>query len=182
VWQDGKSTTMGSFHALSFFAPDINLCRDPRWGRCLEVPSECPLLTGEYAMSFVRAMQQKSTDGKYFEVLANAKHFSSYDVEKGSDNSPGQTGGGAKYDRGSFNAYMSRQDMIETYWPQFRAAVQGRSARRHDVLVQRRLRRRSERRAVRSVVCKWRLQQPSAQAEARLHRHDRQRLRSDRRR
>ena len=125
VWQDGKSTTMGAFHALSFFAPDINLCRDPRWGRCLEVPSECPLLTGEYAMSFVHAMQQKSTDGKYFKVLANAKHFSSYDVEKGSDNSPGQIGGGAKYDRGSFNAYTSRQDMIETYWPQFRAVVQG---------------------------------------------------------
>ena len=153
VWQDGKSQTMGAFHALSFFAPDINLCRDPRWGRCLEVPSECPLLTGEYAMSFVHAMQQKSTDGKYFKVvreretlpflalpplcqslmpvrvwclqLANAKHFSSYDVEKGSDNSPGQTGGGAEYDRGSFNAHTSRQDMIETYWPQFRAAVQG---------------------------------------------------------
>ena len=127
VWQSGKSATLTSNnrHALSFFAPDINLCRDPRWGRCLEVPGECPLLTGEYAMGFVHAMQQRSTDGKYFKTLANAKHFSSYDVEKGFDNLPGRTGGGALYDRGGFNAHTSRQDMIETYWPQFRAAVAG---------------------------------------------------------
>jgi beta-glucosidase-like glycosyl hydrolase len=63
---------------------------------------------------------------RYFKTLANSKHWSSYDVEKGHDNKPGGVvGGGAQYDRGSFNAHTSRQDMIETYWPQFRAAVQG---------------------------------------------------------
>ena len=91
----------------------------------VQVPSECPLLTGEYAMGFVHSMQQRSTDGQYFKVLANAKHFSSYDVEKGVDNLPGKVGGGTPYDRGKFNGHTSRQDMIETYWPQFRAAVQG---------------------------------------------------------
>ena len=62
---------------------------------------------------------------QYFKVLANAKHFSGYDVETGTDNLPGRIGGGAQYSRGSFNGHTSRQDMIETYWPQFRAAVQG---------------------------------------------------------
>ena len=89
------------------------------------MPGECPLLTGEYAMGFVRAMQQRSADGQYFKVLANAKHFSGYDVETGTDNLPDRVGGGAQYNRGSFKGHTSRQDMIETYWPQFRAAVQG---------------------------------------------------------
>jgi hypothetical protein len=84
------------------------------------VPSECPLLTGEYAMSFVHSMQQRSADGKYFKTLANAKHFSSYDVESGTDNLPGKIGGGTKYIRTNFNGHTSRQDMIETYWPQVR--------------------------------------------------------------
>jgi len=107
---------------------------DPRWGRCLEVPSECPLLTGEYAMGYVGGMQARDKSGRYRKTICNAKHWSSYDVERGIDPSPGPRSfdpangwpeGGEQYNRGSFNAFVSEQDLAETYWPQFRAAVRG---------------------------------------------------------
>lgn len=137
IWLSGNSTTLSHSpnNALSFFAPDINLCRDPRWGRCLEVPSECPALTGEYAMQFIREMQRPDASGKYRKTLCNAKHWSVYDVEKGADHTAGApntydptTGwpeGGKVYSRGGFESVVSKQDLAETFWPQFRAASQG---------------------------------------------------------
>lgn len=105
----------------SFFAPDINLCRDPRWGRCLEVPGEDPFLTGEYAMAYVGAMQTRDPTGRFTKTLCNAKHWSAYDVEKGSVDD----GRGPTYNRGDFDARVSRRDLTETFFPQFRAAVAG---------------------------------------------------------
>eukprot|EP00054_Salpingoeca_dolichothecata_P027194 m.198250 g.198250 ORF g.198250 m.198250 type:complete len:840 (-) comp25890_c1_seq10:30-2549(-) len=113
-WTAGTRT---GWHALSFWAPDINLCRDPRWGRCVEVPGEDPILTGEYARHYVKAMQVQDSDGVY-KTLANAKHFSAYDVEYGKT-SQGQ---GQIYNRGSFNAIVTKQDAVETYLPQFQTA------------------------------------------------------------
>ena len=119
LWRTGKSNS--GHWVLSFFAPDINLCRDPRWGRCLEVPGEDPYLSGEYAIGYVAAMQQRDASGNFTRTRCNAKHFSAYDVEKGATNQ----GRGDEYNRGSFNATVLRRDLLETYFPHFRAAVKG---------------------------------------------------------
>eukprot|EP01052_Picozoa_sp_SAG31_P057900 SAG31_NODE_17392_length_672_cov_1.169284_1_plen_179_part_10 len=83
-------------------------------------------------MRLVNAMQERDKSGKYLKTIANAKHWSSYDVEHGTD-----FGGSCAYERGnpqcttfnynrgSFNAVVSQQDLVETFWPQFRAAVKG---------------------------------------------------------
>ena len=59
------------------FTPDINLFRDPRWGRGQEVPGEDPHLTSEYVVAFVRALQEGDTvkDPDYLQVIATCKHF-----------------------------------------------------------------------------------------------------------
>jgi hypothetical protein len=104
--------------AVSFFAPDINLCRDPRWGRCVEVPGEDPYLTGEYAMRYVRALQARDARG-FVQAAANVKHVFAYDVEGGVDNA------GARYSRMTFDAVMPQRDVVESYLPHFEAAVRG---------------------------------------------------------
>ena len=85
-------------------------------------------------MGYVGGMQAKDKSGRYRKTICNAKHWSSYDVERGIDASPGPRSfdpangwpeGGEQYNRGSFNAFVSEQDLAETYWPQFRAAVRG---------------------------------------------------------
>ena len=75
------------------------------------------MLSGEYAQGYVGGMQRRQ--GNFTQTICNAKHWSAYDVEKGT------TRGGSAYDRGSFDAIVSELDLAETYWPQFRAAVQG---------------------------------------------------------
>ena len=72
-------------------------------------------------MQYVRAMQQWSPDGRYRKTVCDAKHFSGYDVEKGSTSE----GAGDQYDRGSFDALVTTQDLIETYLRHFRTAVMG---------------------------------------------------------
>ena len=62
------------------WGPNINLMRDPRFGRNSELPSEDPLLTGKYAAQYVRGLQE-GPDPKYVKVLATHKHYTAYSVE-----------------------------------------------------------------------------------------------------
>jgi beta-glucosidase-like glycosyl hydrolase len=98
---------------LAFWAPDINLFRDPRWGRGQEVCGEDPFLNGEYIMNWAPTMQF-GPDPKYIKTVATAKHFADYDLE-----------GNYGVNRGSFNAVVDPQDQVAYYFPAFRAAVQG---------------------------------------------------------
>jgi len=98
---------------LAYWAPDINLFRDPRWGRGQEVPGEDPFLTGEYVMHWTRGMQE-GDDPRYLKVVSTAKHFADYDLE-----------GNGGVDRTSFDALVSDKDQVEYYWPAFRAAIEG---------------------------------------------------------
>ena len=68
---------------LYFLDPNINLCRDPRWGRCQEVPGECPTLTAEYAVHLISATQRPvdGLDDRYMAAASTAKHFSMHDIE-----------------------------------------------------------------------------------------------------
>jgi beta-glucosidase len=92
---------------LDFWAPNINIARDPRWGRGQETYGEDPFLTARMAVAFVTGMQ--GDDPKYLQVIATPKHFA---VHSGPETS-----------RHVRNVEVSKHDMQDTYLPAFRAAV-----------------------------------------------------------
>jgi beta-D-xylosidase 4 len=96
---------------LNFFTPNINIFRDPRWGRGQETPGEDPFLASQYAYAMVRALQG-GDDGSYLKVAATCKHFDAYDLE----NWEGIT-------RWHFDAKVSDQDLVETYLPPFESCI-----------------------------------------------------------
>jgi beta-glucosidase len=95
------------FHGLDFWAPNINIFRDPRWGRGQETYGEDPFLTARMAVAFVTGMQ--GTNPRYYRVIATPKHF---DVHSG----PEPTRHFADVD-------ISKHDWEDTYLPAFRAAL-----------------------------------------------------------
>ncbi len=100
----GESTI---FHGLDFWAPNLNIFRDPRWGRGQETYGEDPFLTGRMGVAFVTGMQ--GDDPNYYRVISTPKHF---DVHSG----PEPTRHFADVD-------VSKHDELDTYEPAFRAAV-----------------------------------------------------------
>ena len=72
--------------AIAFWAPDMNLFRDPRWGRGQEVPGEDPVLTSEYVKHFSQGLMYGDTnhvdvDPDHIQILSTCKHFLGYDIE-----------------------------------------------------------------------------------------------------
>jgi beta-glucosidase len=102
--QDGNS---GFFRGLDFWAPNVNIFRDPRWGRGQETYGEDPFLSGRLAVAFVTGMQ--GNDPHYYRVISTPKHFA---VHSG----PEPTRHFADID-------VSKHDELDTYTPAFRAAV-----------------------------------------------------------
>lgn len=96
-----------AFIGLDGFGPNINMARDPRWGRNSEVPGECPLLSGQYAAHYVRGMQN-GDDARYLKMAAQVKHYALYSVEAGRE--------------GFIPANVSMHDLFDYYLPQFRTA------------------------------------------------------------
>jgi beta-glucosidase len=92
---------------LDFWAPNINIARDPRWGRNQETYGEDPFLTGRMGVAFVTGMQ--GDDPKYLRVIATPKHFAVHS--------------GPEPVRHTINVVVSKHDMEDTYLPAFRAAV-----------------------------------------------------------
>ncbi|KAL8058456.1 hypothetical protein ABFX02_03G019700 [Erythranthe guttata] len=117
IYNEGESIGM------TFWSPNINIFRDPRWGRGQETPGEDPFLTSKYAVSFVRGIQGDSFEGgdlKDGHLLASAccKHLTAYDLESWDGNN-----------RFTFNAHVTKQDMADTYQPPFKSCVEkGRSS------------------------------------------------------
>ncbi|KAG6530925.1 hypothetical protein ZIOFF_004692 [Zingiber officinale] len=97
---------------LTFWSPNINIFRDPRWGRGQETPGEDPILTSKYAVAFVAGLQRNRRDPHKLKVAACCKHYTAYDV----DNWKGVT-------RFSFNAIVTDQDMADTFQPPFKYCV-----------------------------------------------------------
>jgi beta-glucosidase len=97
----------GIYQGLTFWSPNINIFRDPRWGRGHETYGEDPFLTGRMGYEFVKGMQ--GDDPKYFKTIATAKHYA---VHSGPESL-----------RHSFNAKVSEIDLRETYLPAFRTLV-----------------------------------------------------------
>ncbi|HVS96827.1 MAG TPA: glycoside hydrolase family 3 C-terminal domain-containing protein, partial [Puia sp.] len=98
----------GIYQGLTFWSPNINIYRDPRWGRGQETYGEDPFLTSAMAVSYIRGMQ--GNDPHYLKTVATAKHFAVHS--------------GPEPLRHAFNAQPSPKDLWETYLPAFRAAVQ----------------------------------------------------------
>lgn len=96
------------YFGLTFWSPNINIFRDPRWGRGQETYGECPYLTSVLAVQFIKGMQ--GNDKKYLKTAACAKHFA---VHSGPDNL-----------RHSFDAVVSEKDLRETYLYAFKNAVE----------------------------------------------------------
>ena len=92
---------------LTFWTPNINLFRDPRWGRGQETYGEDPYLTSEIGIKFVQGMQ--GNDPNYMLAMACAKHYAVHS--------------GPERDRHRFNAQVSDRDLYETYLPQFERVV-----------------------------------------------------------
>lgn len=97
----------GIFKGLTFWSPNINIFRDPRWGRGHETYGEDPYLTGRLGVAFIKGLQ--GNDEKYLKAAACAKHFA---VHSGPEN-----------ERHSFNAEVSEKDLRETYLPAFKECV-----------------------------------------------------------
>lgn len=97
---------------LTFWTPNLNNFRDPRWGRGQEVPGEDPYHTGQYVLHYVTALQNSSTDPKHLKISACCKHFACYSFE----NWGGQ-------DRCGFNAIVTNQDLADTFYPPFETCI-----------------------------------------------------------
>ena len=95
------------YYGLTFWSPNINIFRDPRWGRGQETLGEDPFLTGELAMAFVKGLQ--GDDPKYLEVVATPKHYAVHS--------------GPETLRHGFNVNVAPRDLEDTYLPAFRATV-----------------------------------------------------------
>ncbi|MBP1584410.1 MAG: glycoside hydrolase family 3 C-terminal domain-containing protein [Lachnospiraceae bacterium] len=96
------------YKGLTFWAPNVNIFRDPRWGRGQETYGEDPYLTSRLGVRYIKGLQGHDED--HLKAAACAKHFAVHS--------------GPEPERHRFNAVASIQDMRETYLPAFKAAVQ----------------------------------------------------------
>ncbi len=97
----------GRYFGLTFWSPNINIFRDPRWGRGQETYGEDPFLTGHLAVAFVTGLQ--GDDPHYLKAIATPKHYA---VHSGPESL-----------RHRFDVPVSLHDLFDTYTPAFRAAV-----------------------------------------------------------
>jgi beta-glucosidase len=95
------------FHGLDFWAPNINIFRDPRWGRGQETYGEDPFLTARMGVAFVTGMQGE--DPHYYRVISTPKHFAVHS--------------GPEPTRHTADVKVSKHDELDTYLPAFRATV-----------------------------------------------------------
>ena len=102
-----KYNDAGLYKGLTMWSPNINIFRDPRWGRGHETYGEDPYLTSRMGVAFVKGLQ--GNDEKYIKAAACAKHFA---VHSGPESL-----------RHVFDAKVSKQDMYETYLPAFYACI-----------------------------------------------------------
>jgi len=101
----------------TFWAPVINLAREPRWGRNIEVPGEDPYHVGEYAEWFVKGFEQAPEDEEHIQASACCKHYAANSMEH-------TTEGGQTHTRHDFSANITQQDLVDSYLLPFQACVE----------------------------------------------------------
>lgn len=102
-----KNNITSIYTGLNFWSPNINIFRDPRWGRGQETYGEDPFLTSRMGVNFVKGLQ--GDNPKYFKVIATAKHYAVHS--------------GPEFTRNSDNVYTNDYDLYNTYLPAFKALV-----------------------------------------------------------
>ena len=102
-----RNDNRGRYYGLSFWTPNINIFRDPRWGRGQETYGEDPFLTSRLGVAAVMGLQ--GDDPQYLKTYACAKHFAVHS--------------GPEWNRHSYNASVSARDLRETYLPAFKALI-----------------------------------------------------------
>ena len=102
-----RNGTSPIFHGLDFWSPNVNIFRDPRWGRGQETYGEDPFLSARMAVAFVTGMQ--GDDPRYYRAISTPKHFAVHS--------------GPEPTRHFTDVDVSKHDELDTYLPAFRAAV-----------------------------------------------------------
>lgn len=102
-----RNSEYSDYHGLTFWTPNINIFRDPRWGRGMETYGEDPFLTSRMGIAAVKGLQGNYS--KYFKTHACAKHFVAHS--------------GPEKTRHQFNAKVTSRDLLTTYLPAFEALV-----------------------------------------------------------
>lgn len=97
----------GTYKGLTYWSPNVNIFRDPRWGRGQETYGECPFLTGEMGAAYVRGVQ--GNDPEHLKAAATPKHFAVHS--------------GPEKNRLGFDSRVSEKDLRETYLPAFQKCV-----------------------------------------------------------
>ncbi|HKH94008.1 MAG TPA: glycoside hydrolase family 3 C-terminal domain-containing protein [Gemmatimonadaceae bacterium] len=95
------------YQGLTIWSPNINIFRDPRWGRGQETYGEDPFLTGRLGVQFIRGLQ--GDDPKYYKTIATVKHFAVHS--------------GPEPERHTFDAVVNERDLRETYLPHFETTI-----------------------------------------------------------
>ncbi|MDR0375819.1 MAG: glycoside hydrolase family 3 C-terminal domain-containing protein [Treponema sp.] len=103
-----KRNNRGQYWGLTFWTPNVNIFRDPRWGRGQETYGEDPYLAGRIGLAFMKGLQ--GDDNEHLKVAACAKHFAVHS--------------GPEKLRHEFNAEVSKKDLFETYLPAFKVLVE----------------------------------------------------------
>lgn len=96
------------YQGLTLWSPNINIFRDPRWGRGQETYGEDPFLTGRMGVQFIKGLQ--GDDSTYFKTIATVKHFVVHS--------------GPEPERHVFNAEADKRELYDTYLPQFKMGIQ----------------------------------------------------------
>jgi len=104
IQEDGS---VDQYYGLTFWTPNINIFRDPRWGRGQETYGEDPYLTSRMGVAFIDGLQ--GDDPNYFKLIATAKHYAVHS--------------GPEAERHEFDAVVSERDLRESYLPAFEATV-----------------------------------------------------------
>ena len=113
IADDARGFNNAGNAGLTFWSPDVNPFRDPRWGRGQEIAGgEDPFAISQYARQFVRGLQE-GEDPRYLKVSSCCKHLVAYDLE-----------GWNKTGRDSYNAIVNDADLADYYLPTFQACVQ----------------------------------------------------------
>jgi len=102
-----RNGSTDQYQGLTFWSPNVNIFRDPRWGRGQETWGEDPSFTGEMASAFVKGLQ--GDHPKYLKAAACAKHYAVHS--------------GPEKDRHTFDAIVSKRDLYDTYLPAFKKLV-----------------------------------------------------------
>ncbi len=111
-----KLGNRGQYFGLTYWTPNINIFRDPRWGRGQETYGEDPFLTSKMGVALIKGLQ--GNDPRYLKLVATAKHYAVHS--------------GPEPLRHSFDAVVSPRDLRETYLPAFKASVK--EAKVHSIM------------------------------------------------